>query len=214
MKKKPVLPYIKKLKSRVFTTRQISELSQKSPSTVTQALNNLQKQNLIFKVYRGIWAEAADKPLSPYWLIPFLPVQNRCYLSFLSALNLYGIIEQIPRVITLASLGHTRKISTKAGTFSLYQIKPYFFKGFNWYKNENNFLIAEPEKALTDCLYISAYKRKQFSYFPELNFPKTFSFKKAEKWANQIPNDKIKTYVHKRLKNIRGEKVEVWGGKA
>lgn len=204
MRKESVLPYIKKLKRRVFTTREISAISDKSPSAVIQALNFLQKQNLVFKIYRGIWAEVTDKPLSPYWVIPFLPVQSRCYLSFISALNIYGIIEQIPQIITLASLGHTRKISTKVGTFSFYQIKPYFFKGFNWHKKETNFLIAEPEKALADCLYISAYKKKQFSYFPELSFPKTFSFKKARKWINQIPNDKVKTYAQKRLEKIRG----------
>ncbi len=206
MGRESILSYIRKLKRRVFTTREISEISNKSTSAAIQALNHLQKQNLVFKVYRGLWTEVTDKPLSPYWVIPFLPVQNRCYLSFVSALHLYGIIEQIPQVITLASLEHTRRISTEVGVFSLYQIKPYFFKGFDWYKKGNNFLSAEPEKALADCLYISAYKKKSFSYFPELNFPKAFSFKKVEKWFKEIPASKAKIYAERRLKEIKKNK--------
>jgi predicted transcriptional regulator of viral defense system len=202
MSKKSVLSYIRKLNRRVFTTRELAAISNKSSSNTVQALNFLQKQNLVFKIYRGVWAEVTDKPLSPYSVISFLPVQSRCYLSFVSALHLYGIIEQIPQIITLASLEHTRRIYTEVGVFSLYQINPYFFTGFDWYKKEGNFLIAEPEKALVDCLYISAYKTKQFSYFPELNFPKSFSFKKAKTWINKIPNNKARTHANKKLEKL------------
>ena len=198
MNKKSILFCIKKLNRHVFTTREISSMSEKSPSVTVQALNYLQKQGLIFKIYRGIWAEVTDKPLSPYSVIPFLPVQSRGYVSFISALHLYGIIEQIPQVITLASTEHTRKISTKAGTFAFYKIHPSLFMGFNWYKKSGNFLIAQQEKALIDCLYISAYKKKQFRYFPELHFPKSFSSKKAKEWIEQIPSPKVRSYVEKR----------------
>jgi len=58
--------------------------------------------------------------------------------------HLYGIIEQIPQVITLASTIHTKKISTKIGTFIIYQILPAFFDGFDWYRKTGDFLIAEP----------------------------------------------------------------------
>jgi predicted transcriptional regulator of viral defense system len=202
MNKKNILYCIKKLKRDVFTTREISSISGKSLSATVQALNYLQKQGLIFKIYRGIWAEITGKPLSPYSVIPFLPVQSRCYVSFISALHLHGIIEQIPQVITLASIEHTRKVSTKAGAFAFYKIQPAFFKGFNWYQKSGNFLIAQPEKALIDCLYISAYKKKQFSYFPELHFPKLFSSKKAKEWIRQIPSSRVRSYVEKKYKGL------------
>lgn len=205
MKRKSILFFIERLKREVFTTRELSDVSGKSLSTTVQALNFLQKQNIVFKIYRGIWAKTSDRPLSPYRVISFLPLQNRSYLSFTSALHLYGIIEQIPQIITLASLGHTRKFSTRAGVFSLYQIKPSFFKGFDWYKENGSFLIAEPEKALVDCLYISACKKNQFNYFPELNFPKSFSFKKAKNWIRKIKNPRIAVYAEKKLYKIRGQ---------
>jgi len=194
--------FIKQLKHPVFTTQQLCALSGKSASTVTQALNRLEKQGLILKVYRGIWAEAAGGQISPFSLVPFLLPRQRSYVSFITALHLYGIVEQIPQVITLASTSHTRKVRTKLGVFSIHHITPRFFSGFDWYQNKGDFLIAEPEKALVDSLYLSAYKKRQFGYFPELHFPRSFSFRKAREWTGRIPNKKVRTYVQRRLTEI------------
>lgn len=199
MSRESILIFIKKLHRPVFTTHELSSLSGKSLSVTTQALNFLQKQGLLFKIYRGIWAETGNERLSPYIVVPFLLPRHRAYVSFISALHLYGIIEQIPQVITLASTAHTRTIRTKTGTFSIHRIAPSFFDGFAWYKGPGSFLIAEPEKALIDCLYLSACKKKQFSYFPELHFPKNFSFKKAGEWVKKIPNSKIRLSAQRKF---------------
>ncbi len=203
-RQKSVLLYIKQLQRPIFTTFELAVISGKSLSTVTQAFNYLQRQGAIFKIYRGIWAEVGNEQISPYTVIPFLFPRQRAYVSFISALHLYGIIEQIPQMITLASAAHTKTIKTAIATYSVHRIMPSFFYGFDWYKKGGNFLIAEPEKALIDCLYISARKKKQFSHFPELYFPKSFSFKKAQKWIKRIPNDKIQACVQKKLDRIAG----------
>ncbi|MCB4791669.1 MAG: hypothetical protein LHV68_07250 [Elusimicrobia bacterium] len=198
-----VLKYIKDLKRPVFTTSEISKLSGKSLSSVTQALNYLVRQRAITKIYRGIWSEITEKPVSTYLVIPFLFHTQRAYVSFTTALHLYGMIEQIPQVITLASTTHSKIIRTGIGTFSVHQLAPYFFDGFEWYKGTGGFLIATPEKALVDCLYIATRKKNQFQYFPELNFPKSFNFKIAEKWADKIQDGKIKSLVLERLKQLK-----------
>jgi hypothetical protein len=123
-------------------------------------------------------------------------------VSFLSALHLHGIIGQVPQSVMLASTGHTKMIKTKLGIFSFHKISPGFFRGFDWYKGTGEFLIAEPEKALVDCLYLSARKKKQFGYFPELSFPKSFSFKKARRWAGDIPDKRLRVSVLGKLKAI------------
>ena len=203
MSRKSILTFTRKLDRPVFTTREAAMLSGSSLSNASKLMKNLEKRGLVFKVTRGIWAEVENERISPYTIIPFLLPKNRAYVSFVSALHLYGIIEQIPQEIMLASTVHTKKIQTKIGTFSIHQISPSFFDGFDWYKGEGSFLIAEPEKALIDSLYLSARKKKQFSYFPELYFPKTFSFNKASKWAERITYPKIKSYVKKRLREIK-----------
>lgn len=199
MAKKPILFFIKKIKRPVFTSFELANISGKSPSTVTQSLNYLEKQGLISKIYRGVWIEKDNKNISPYSIINSLFPFQKVYVSFLSALHLYGIVEQIPQIITLASTAHTKKIRTKLGVFSVHHIAPAFFKGFDWYKKDGSFLIAEPEKAFVDCLYVSFYKKKQFSHFPELHFPKNFKLKKVRDWINEISNEKNKLYVRKKM---------------
>ncbi|MFC1646615.1 hypothetical protein ACFL2Y_05525, partial [Candidatus Omnitrophota bacterium] len=169
--KRTLLWYIKQLRRGVFTTHELCVSSGKSASSVVQALNFLEKEGIIFKIYRGIWAEAGNEKLSPYAIIPFLLPRHRAYVSFISALHLHGIVEQIPQMVTLATTAHTKTIYTKMGVFQFHQISPAFFDGFGWYKGTGSFLIAEPEKALVDSLYLSTRRKRQFGFFPELHFP-------------------------------------------
>ncbi len=197
--RKPILFFIKRLKRPIFTTSEVSLISGKSLSATVQALNVLEQQGLIFKVYRGVWAEVGSKDISPYKVVPYLFLKQRVYVSFISALHLHGMIEQIPQVVTIASTGHTKVIHTNLGVFSLHRIAADFFSGFNWYQDRGDFLIAEPEKALVDSLYISSCKKKQFGYFPELHFSKNFSFSKLKKWVKKIPSVRSRSYVEKKV---------------
>ena len=197
-----IFVFIRKLGRAVFTTREVVLISGKSASTVVQSLNRLARQGLLFKIYRGVWAEPDSKPVSSFEVIPHLFPGQRVYVSFITALHLHGIVEQIPQVITLASLSHTRTLRTQAGNFAVHRIAPAMFDGFDWYKKEGGFLIAEPEKALIDSLYLSSRKKKQFGHFPELRFPRSFSARKASRWVERIPDEKIRLYVFEKLKII------------
>lgn len=203
MNKQPIIKCFKQLGRPVFTTYELAAMSGRSSSAVNQGLNFLARQGLIFKIYRGIWGEKGNKSLSPYAVIPFLLRRQRAYVSFITALHLHGIIEQIPKIITLASLSHSRIVHTALATFSLHQISPFFFDGFNWYGKSEVFLIAEPEKALIDSLYLSTRRKKQFGYFPELHFSSSFSFRKAENWAKKIPYAKVRISVEKKLTKLK-----------
>jgi len=197
-----IMVCIKKAGRPVFTTHELTALSGKSPSTVVHSLRRLAKQGLLMKIYRGVWAETGPRALSPFEIIPYLFPRQRVYVSFISALHLHGIVEQIPQVITLASTAHTSTLRTEAGVFSVHQISPALFEGFDWYKGDGHFLIAEPEKALIDSLYLSSRKKKQFGFFPELNLPPEFSFKKAVRWAERIPEKMIRSYVLEKLREL------------
>lgn len=194
--------FIKKMGRPIFTTHELTAISGKSASTVIQCLNRLVEQGLMMKIYRGVWTELGIRGISPFEIIPYLFPRQRVYVSFITALHMHGILEQIPQVITLASLSHTRTVRTKAGVISVHQVAPVLFDGFDWYKGDGNFLIAEPEKALIDSLYLSSRKKNQFGYFPELSFPPEFSFKKAVRWTERIPEKKIRLYVLGRLKTL------------
>ncbi len=202
MSKTIVLSYIRRIGRPLFTTREIATVSGKSSSVVTQSLDHLRKHGLLLKVCRGVWAETGHPSLSPYAVIPFLSFRHRAYVSFLSALHLHGMVEQIPQVMMLASTAHTRALRTKLGVFAVHRISPKLFKGFDWYGPQESFLIACPEKALVDSLYLSACKKKQFGNFPELSFKKSFSTPKAYAFAGEIPNEKVRSFVLRRLREL------------
>lgn len=194
-KRTSMLIFLTKLNKRVFTSREMAMISGKALSVITQALNNLVNKGLVIKVYKGIWVMNSEAPVNAYEVLPYLFPKHRAYISFISALHMYGIIGQIPQVITLATTAHSKTIRTRLGVFQAHRITPEFFSGFKWYQGNGGFLIAEPEKALVDSLYLSAHKKMYFRHFPELNFPKTFSFKKAKQWVNKIPNTRVRKYV-------------------
>ncbi|MBE0434061.1 type IV toxin-antitoxin system AbiEi family antitoxin domain-containing protein [candidate division WOR-3 bacterium] len=201
MVEKTVLSCIKQLGRPFFTTFELSRLCGKSSSTVIQTLNYLEKQGLVTKVYRGIWADTPTNRLNVFSVVPLLFPRQRAYISFVSALHYHGIVEQVPQVVTVASTAHTRKIKTKIATYSVHRIHPSFFKGFSWDETKS-FLVAGPEKALIDSLYLSAHRKKNFGYFPELHFARPFSIRKAREWIMEIRNEKTRIYVSKRFESL------------
>ncbi len=202
MVKKTLIAHIMGLGRPVFSARELSAVSGKSPSTVSQGLAFLRRQGLVVKVSHGVWAAGGTAP-GPYSVIAHILPKQRAYVSFTSALHLHGVIEQIPRVVTLASVAHSREIKTAAGVFAVHHLSPSFFSGFAWREGAGGFLLAEPEKALVDCLYVSAFRKRQFSYFPELRFPKSFSFKKARGWIDSIKSRKAAVHALRRLEIIK-----------
>jgi hypothetical protein len=113
-------------------------------------------------------------------------------------------LEQIPQVVTCASISHTQTITTALGVFLIHQISPEFFFGYNWYKQSGDFLIASPEKALLDCLYLSGRRGNHYRHFPEFHFPKSFNFIIIAEWINGIRDERLRTYVRNRLREVRG----------
>jgi predicted transcriptional regulator of viral defense system len=201
MIEKSVLRCIKQLRRPVFTTFELSKLCGKALSTMIQTLNHLEKQGLVFKVYHDIWAETGRSGISVFTVVPFLFPKNRAYVSFVSALHYHGIVEQVPQVVTLAATGRTRIIKTRIGTYSVHRIHPSFFKGFSLDKTKS-FLIAEPEKALIDSLYLSAHGAKHSEHFPELHLSESFSIRKAREWIMKIKIARTRIHVSERFESI------------
>jgi predicted transcriptional regulator of viral defense system len=185
----------------VFTTREVAELSGISISSMTQKLSRLEESKMLSKIMKGVWGFTGDKRFSPFLVVPFLSRNHRCYVSYISAMHIYGMISQIPQVITIATTAHSKKIKTSVATFQLHQVDANFFKGFDW-NNNGDFLIAEIEKAFIDSLYISSRKGNRYSSFPEIEFPKEFNKSKAIKWLNLISSDELKKSVLAKLKGF------------
>lgn len=198
--KKTLAAHVAAFDRPVFTTRELAAVSGRSTSAVSQGLAFLLRQGLVARAAHGVWARGQGFP-SPYAVAQYLMPKQRVYVSFTSALHLHGVIEQIPQSVTLASTAHSREMRTPAGLFIVHHLSPGMFAGFGWHKS-GGFLIAEPEKALADCLYLSALRKRQFSHFPELFFSRAFSFKKVRAWLGRVNNRGARLHALARLASI------------
>lgn len=75
------------------------------------------------------------------------------YISFESALNFYGVLSQFPYEISSATVSKPLKKNVLGKTFSYVHLKKDLFWG---YEKKDSFLIATPEKALMDQIYLAA----------------------------------------------------------
>jgi len=168
----------------VFTTREIAALRRGSLSASSQALRRMERQGLLAQPARGLWCVPTDPRFSLFSLVPPLAGGHRAYVSLLTALHLHGLIEQIPQVVYAVTTGHTRTVQT-------------------WYGERQDFLIASPEKALVDCLYLGSRRGKRFRFFPELDMGGDFRFGKAKAWIGRIPDPRIRKHVRDGLDSLR-----------
>ncbi|MFO7807710.1 MAG: hypothetical protein R6V40_04830 [Candidatus Moraniibacteriota bacterium] len=117
-----------------------------------------QKNGEIKRIKRGLYvfSEREDE-LSPQEVAFIL--YEPSYISLEYALSHYGIIPETVFNITSVSTRKTRKFSTEFGVFPYRKIKPSLFFGYEVRETEyGKYLLAEPEKALLDYLYLNLGK--------------------------------------------------------
>lgn len=104
------------------------------------------------------------------------------YLSFESALALYGILNQIPYTSTFATKLKTKKFALGEQLIEYHQILPKLFFGYTLQKD---LFIALPEKALLDQLYLVSLGKAKLD-FNELNL-KELSKAKFLQFSKKFP---------------------------
>ena len=202
MSKPSIARTIQLVERPVFRTREIAALRGSSVGAVSQALRSLERQGVLMRAARGVWCVPSDPRFNRFLLVNYLNGAHRAYVSFVSALHLHGIIEQIPHVVYAATTAHSHIETTPLGKYSFHQIDPKFFAGFDWYRDENSFLIASSEKALVDSLYISTRKGRRFGSLPELELGRKFSIRRAKAWVRQISDSRIRGVVATELETL------------
>jgi predicted transcriptional regulator of viral defense system len=189
--------------SPVFTTAEVAERAGVALSNASRDLAALQKSRMLVRVRRGLWAVPGHPDLSPYAVVPHLFAHEpRGYVSLLSALNLHGMMEQIPRVVQIVTTVQRSMLRTGMGTYEFHRIAPRLFGGHSTYRRSGNFEIATPEKALFDTLYFSARKGRRFAALPEIEVPRGFSGSEVERWIERIDHPPLRTAVTERWADL------------
>ncbi len=188
--------YIKKIynsKKKFFTNQQLQELLEiNKKNTQRHVARNLTEKNILTRLERGKYYITDTQP-SDFEIAQFLYTPS--YISFETALNYHGILSQFPMEITSATLkkSKTKKIEDKIYTYS--QLKPELY--FGYYKKTSKSLMALPEKALLDQVYLISKKLKTENYLNELDFSK-INENKLKKYSQLFPNEAfnlIKKYL-------------------
>lgn len=146
-------------------------------------LSRLTTRRILRRICRGYYANPFSAPdLEEISSRIYAP----SYVSLESALHRHGVLAQAPQVLTCATTRLPKTARTSFGTILYHQIKKACFFGF---APEGQWLLAEPEKALADFLYLnrgtdvrsvlseldlSAIRRKRLeSHARRLGLPKT-----------------------------------------
>lgn len=179
-----------------FTTADASVVLRQSVEAASKTLQRLRGAELVWFIRKGLWT--VHDNLQPLVLPEYLTSPQPSYISLQTALQLHGMIEQIPSVVYASTLARTQRIPTSLGTFSVHRIAPSFFGGFDVYP-QSGAKIATPEKALLDVFYLSAGRSRLFASLPEVELPADFRTDKARAWIARIPSTRLRTIVTRRF---------------
>lgn len=183
----------------VFTTADVAQAAGVALPNASGSLADLESEGMVVRLTRGLWAIPGHADLSPYAVVPHLfKGEKHGYVSALSALNLHGMIEQIPRVVHVVTTSQRSRLSTPVGTYEFHQVSPVLFDGFVPYRSSGAFDIATPEKALFDAIYLAARKGRRYAHLPELRLGPSFSSSAMEGWISRIRHEPIRVAVAQR----------------
>lgn len=132
----------------LFTAKTLKDiLTIKKENTMFNVIQRLVAGKILSKIERNKYL-LKDAPVLDYSLAYFL--YQPSYISFETALNVYGVLSQFPYETTSATTKKTIKKTVEGKNFSYFHIKKELFWG---YEKKDDYLIASVEKALLDQLY-------------------------------------------------------------
>lgn len=124
---------------------------------VRNQLYRWQKAGKICVLRKGLCIlSAADRKVEPDPLYVANFIYEPSYVSLEYALGFYGLIPERVKAITSVSTRKTAQFDNILGRFIYQHIRPEAFRGFSRVLGGAGFfLIADPEKALADYIYLN-----------------------------------------------------------
>jgi len=164
-----------------------------------------QKQGHIIKIKNGLYIfKDQIKNIAPEEIAG--KIYSPSYISLEKALSIYGIIPEIVYSLTSVTSKTTREFKNQMGHFSYRHIKPSLFFGYKEIKaTTGKYLLAEPEKALLDFIYLNQEKIKNNRDIESFRFKKEIikkdlSLSKIEEYLKSYKNKKIQETIKFLLK--------------
>ncbi len=147
----------------IFTVDDVVNILKDKKPSVTKLLHDLTRKKWLFRLSKGTYLifplDAGVKPeFTEHELIIASHLIFPYYVSYWSALNYYGLTEQVSKTIFIAALKRKRETEIKGLKFKFITINKYKFFGFSKVLIDNRLVnLAEKEKAIVDCLDFLRY---------------------------------------------------------
>lgn len=173
-----------KIKTNIFTFLDVTKFFfEESNHNIRIQLFRFAKKGLIKQIKKGLYC-FEENLIDELDLASFL--YKPSYISLETALNNYGMIPDIPQIVTSVSLTTSKTIKTQFGRYSYTKIKPSLFFGFTKIESPNSrtfYSLASREKALLDFFYL-----RKVNTIVELRLNlEDFDFNQYKKYAKNFP---------------------------
>ncbi len=173
------LKELRLIKKPYFTINDLGKVLNLPQKSLRVACTRLVKSEDIYRLRKNIYTiDNSPQNIQKIANLIYWP----SYLSFESALALYGIVNQIPYASTFATKLKTKKITLADQSIEYHQILPKLFFGYTLQKD---LFIALPEKTLLDQLYLVSLGKANLDW-DELNL-KELSKTKFLKFSKKFP---------------------------
>ena len=138
----------------IVRTENLARKHKLSERVVRDALRRYEARGLVERVSTKIYINHFNQQFSPRDLVNVL--RPRSYISLESALVERGIITQSPSILTCVTPGYPQSFRGKSVSIVYRKISPELYWGYQEKATRyNKYLIAEPEKALLDWIYLN-----------------------------------------------------------
>lgn len=142
----------------IFTPREFCTLFTVSGFAARKFIHHYVGKGLFIKLRNGLYVLKGRHP-SPYVIANKL--YQPSYISLETALSFYHLIPEVVYSITSVTTKATREFPAVEQSFSYTRLKKTAFQGYQLTTSgDERFLIAEPEKAVADYLYLVALGQK------------------------------------------------------
>lgn len=185
---------IKSIPKSYFSIADLRKISDFSDETLKVTISRMIRSGQITKLHRGIYTLDIYKV---DWENFAIEIYSPSYLSFEWALAKYNILSQRPMNLTLAAAKRSRKITTPQNIIIYHHLQMKLFWGF---VKEENYLIAEPEKAFLDLAYLSLNGYAKFD-IEEMNL-ELLDKSKLKKYLRKIDYWRLNDFLAKTKRGL------------
>ena len=165
MKGIEVFRKLKEMGKGFYTVADLEKITGLKKNSLYVSLKRWVEMGLLERVAQGIYVPAGERVEMEKIAMELYPP---CYVSFESALFKYGVLNQMPFTLTLATTRKTRRFRIYGREVEFRKLKEDLFFGFEEIKGV---YYALPEKAFLDLIYFYIMG-KAFCDFDEMDFRK------------------------------------------